>query len=132
MVLNENEKIMKPTNDTNILDLKRDAISIQRQAIPVTTSLQKSIIRETQNLAQQKSANRFYSINRKLINSYKSFTNNAFRFQAVAATTVIIVTTIIITMNQTINLSVKPIEPIDQAVWEDLWLMQDELAFAEL
>ena len=119
---------MKPTNNNNSLDINSDSLIVQRQAIPDCTNLQKNIIRETQNLAQHKSENLFGHF----ANTYKSFTNNTFRLQAIAATTAIIITTIIITSNQPFNQAVNSIEPIDQAVWEDLWLMQDELAFAEL
>lgn len=123
---------MKPINDTNILEINSDSLSVHRQTIPDCTNLQKSILREAQNLTQDKSGNLFGLVIRYLANRYKSFTNNVFRFQATAATAAIIITTIIISSNQLFNPAVKSIEPIDQVVWEDLWLMQDELAFAEL
>ncbi len=123
---------MKSTNNINSLGTNSDSLIVQREAIPDCTRLEKSIIRETQNLAQHESESLFDLANRHLVNTYKFFTNNVFRLQAIAATTVFVITAIIITSNQSFNSAMNPIEPIDQAVWEDLWLMQDELAFAEL
>ena len=127
---------MKTINSKNLEEIIDNSPVAQRQSVPSCDSLKNRIIKETQGLAQNSDSNEYWalfgSVKSYIVKVINSFSNQNIRFQPLTITTAILVLTFIIATDQVTRSPAKSPELFDQTTWEELWLMQDELAFAEL
>ena len=128
--------MIKTADETNRQERASNSFDIKRQAVPDCTQLQINIINEAKKITQSTSIknNRVvFNLSKRQVNGiYQRFVDRAIRFQPLAITIAIFSLIIVFSPNQVIHTSSNLIDPIDQTTWEELWLMQDELAFAEL